>query len=119
MTRLHALLLEFGCFDIPLEKVAKPYFDMEYKRAASLAAVQRLPIPAYRIGTQKSPWLVSACNTDGQARCIPQPSPVLGIGQRVARGLVSDPQQLVTCTSRISSANRDLLKLRVIRIPEP
>lgn len=60
MTRLHALLLEFGCFDIPLEKVAKPYFDMEYKRAASLAAVQRLPVPAYRIGTQKSPWLVSA-----------------------------------------------------------
>lgn len=60
MTRLHALLLEYGSFDIPLEKVAKPYFDMEYKRASALAAVQQLPIPAYRAGKQKSPWLVSA-----------------------------------------------------------
>ena len=60
MTRLHALLLEFGCFDLPLEKVAPLYFSMDYKRASSLAAVQRLPIPAYRAGTQKSTWLVSA-----------------------------------------------------------
>lgn len=60
MTRLHALLMEFGCFDIPLEKVSKPYFDMEYKRAAALAATQQLPVPVYRVGTQKSPWLVSA-----------------------------------------------------------
>lgn len=60
MTRLHALLLEFGCFDLPLEKVAPTYFCMDYKRAASLAGLQQLPIPAYRAGTQKSPWLVSA-----------------------------------------------------------
>ena len=60
MTRLHALLIEFGSYDLPLEQVAKKYLDMEVKRAAGLAALQKLPIPAYRAGTQKSNWLVSA-----------------------------------------------------------
>jgi hypothetical protein len=54
------LLLEFGSADIPLEKVAEKYFGLEVPVAKKRAALDRLPIKAYRLGSQKSGWLVSA-----------------------------------------------------------
>lgn len=59
MNRVYALLAEFETYDVPLEKVADKYFHMDYKRASKQAALQELPVPCYRAGSQKSPWLVS------------------------------------------------------------
>jgi hypothetical protein len=55
-----ALLLEFDSGDIPLASCCEKYFGMEYKKAARLARKQNLPVPAYRCGSQKSPWMISA-----------------------------------------------------------
>lgn len=60
MNTLFLLMAEYGAADIPLEKVAPKYFGIESKKANQKAALQQLPVPVYRAGTQKSPWLVSA-----------------------------------------------------------
>lgn len=54
------LLAEFGAAELPLEAVAQKYFGMTAAMAARRAALQQLPVPVYRAGSQKSPWLVSA-----------------------------------------------------------
>ena len=56
------LLAEFGTAEIPLEKVCEKYFGLSVTKAKRRAAMQQLPIPAYRIGSQKSPWLISAAD---------------------------------------------------------
>ena len=53
------LLAEYGTGDIPLAKCADK-FGMSPAEAARRAKVQGLPVPVFRAGTQKSPWLVSA-----------------------------------------------------------
>ena len=55
-----ALLAEFGTANIPLERLAGPYFGLSPDKAAQRAARYQLPVPAFRAGSQKSPWLVSA-----------------------------------------------------------
>lgn len=55
-----ALLAEFGSAEIPLEAACDKYFGLDYKIARRRATAQLLPIPAYKTGSQKSPWLVSA-----------------------------------------------------------
>lgn len=60
MNTLFALLVKFGDVNIPLEKISKDFFGMEPKKANERACLQDLPIPAYKLGGQRSPWLVDA-----------------------------------------------------------
>ncbi|MCV6590669.1 MAG: pyocin activator PrtN family protein [Marinobacterium sp.] len=54
------LLAEFGAAEIPLEDLADKYFGLDKKTAYSRAALNKLPVPTYRCGSQKSGRLVSA-----------------------------------------------------------
>ena len=56
---LFLLLAEFGTGQIPVERCAS-HFGMAKEEAKRAASRQQLPIPAFRLGSQKSPWLVSA-----------------------------------------------------------
>jgi hypothetical protein len=54
------LLAEFGESEIPLERICEKYFGLSVPKAKRRACLQQLPVPAYRAGSQKSPWLISA-----------------------------------------------------------
>jgi hypothetical protein len=54
------LLAEFGEANIPLEKVAPKYFGLSVDEAKRRAPSKTLPCRVFRLGGQKSPWLVSA-----------------------------------------------------------
>jgi len=54
-----ALMAEYGTAQIPVEKCAG-LFGLSPKKAEEYACRQRLPVPAFRVGSQKSPWLVDA-----------------------------------------------------------
>jgi len=54
------LLAEFGTAEIPLEGIAGKYFGLDEREAKRRAAMRSLPLPAYRAGSQKSGWLISA-----------------------------------------------------------
>ena len=54
------LLAEFGEANIPLARVAPKYFGLSFEEARRRAPTQMLPCRAFRLGGQKSPWLVSA-----------------------------------------------------------
>ena len=56
---LFLLLAEYGTGQIPLDQCAK-VFGLAPEEAAKRAGRQALPVPCYRAGTQKSPWLVDA-----------------------------------------------------------
>jgi hypothetical protein len=56
------LLAEFGEANIPLERVAPKYFGLSYPEARRRAPAKTLPCPTFRLGGQKSPWLVSAAD---------------------------------------------------------
>lgn len=57
-----ALLAEFGTAQVPVELVAEKYFGLATNTALRHAAQNRLPVPAYRMASQKSPWLVDAAD---------------------------------------------------------
>ncbi|CAN7316728.1 pyocin activator PrtN family protein [Acidovorax delafieldii] len=59
MNTYFALLAEYGTAQIPVEKCAR-LFGLSVKKAEEYARRQILPVPAYRIGSQKSPWLIDA-----------------------------------------------------------
>ena len=46
-----------GRAQVPVVEIA-PLLGMAPKRALALARKNKLPFPAYRLGTQRSPWLV-------------------------------------------------------------
>ena len=52
------LMAEHGTADVPLEVVAAQYLGIGAKAAVARALKAELPFPAYRPGSQKSPWLV-------------------------------------------------------------
>lgn len=54
------LLAEFGEANIPLARVAPKYFGLSFDEARRRAPGQGLPCRVFRLGGQKSPWLVSA-----------------------------------------------------------
>lgn len=54
------LLAEFGEANIPLERVAPKYFGLSFAEARRRAPAEMLPCRVFRLGGQKSPWLVSA-----------------------------------------------------------
>lgn len=58
-TTVFLLLAEFGTGHIPLEKCCQ-HFGMKPEEANKRAARQSLPVPVFRLGSQKSPWLVAA-----------------------------------------------------------
>ncbi len=51
------LLAQFETAQIPLDRCAN-VFGLTPDEAAKRAARAALPVPAYRAGSQKSPWLV-------------------------------------------------------------
>ncbi len=57
MNTLFLLMAEFQTAQIPLERVC-PMFGLTLSEAAKRAARASLPVPAYRLASQKSPWLV-------------------------------------------------------------
>jgi hypothetical protein len=58
MNTLLALLATHGP-QVELAKVCE-LFGLSVEEAAKRAARQALPVPCYRIGSQKSPWIVDA-----------------------------------------------------------
>lgn len=58
MNTTFLLLAEFGQADIPLDQVADKYLGLAADKAKKQAALQKLPFPVYRAGSQKSPWMV-------------------------------------------------------------
>lgn len=59
MNTFFALMAEYGTSHIPLDKCAR-LFGLSYEEAAKRANRQALPVPVFRVGSQKSPWLVDA-----------------------------------------------------------
>ena len=58
MNTAFLLLAEFGQADVPVEIVAERYLALDSRTAKTRAARGDLPFPAYRCGSQKTPWLV-------------------------------------------------------------
>ena len=56
---LFLVLAEFGTTQIPVERCAS-HFGMTGNEAKAAARRQALPVPCYRLGSQKSPWVVDA-----------------------------------------------------------
>jgi len=56
---LFLLLAEFGTGQVPVDRCCH-HFGMKPEEARRLAGRQALPVPAFRLGSQKSPWLVHA-----------------------------------------------------------
>ena len=70
------LMAEFNTSQIPLEEVGKRYFGLSKERTLLRAARQDFPFHVYRLGGQKSPWVVDvndlaewieACRAEGRA----------------------------------------------------
>ncbi len=58
-TTVFLLLAEFGTGHIPLEKCCQR-IGKKPEEANKRAARQSLPVPVFRLGSQKSSWLVAA-----------------------------------------------------------
>lgn len=57
-----ALLAGFGSAEIPLAQACDKFFGLDEREAKCRAAVRRLPVPAHRLGGQKSGWLINAAD---------------------------------------------------------
>lgn len=57
MNTTFALLAEYGTAQIPLDRCCA-LFGLDPPEAARRAGRQALPVPVYRLGSQKSPWIV-------------------------------------------------------------
>ena len=56
---LFLVLAEYGTAQVPVERCAAQ-FGMTANEAKAAARRQGLPVPCYRLGSQKSPWVVDA-----------------------------------------------------------
>lgn len=61
MNTYFALLAEFETAQIPLAQCCGK-FGLTAAEASRRAARQALPVPAFRCGSQKAPWLVDAAD---------------------------------------------------------
>jgi hypothetical protein len=59
ISTLFLLMAEFGAGTVELDKVAEKYLGLTVNGARAKAAMNRLPIPAFRGASQKSPRLIS------------------------------------------------------------
>ena len=48
-----------GRAEIPLNEICDELLHMKYHEAKRQASVQKLPFPVHRLGSQRSPWMVS------------------------------------------------------------
>lgn len=54
------LMAQFdGRAEIPLSEICLEFLDIGESEANKRAARQKLPFPVHRLGSQKSPWMVS------------------------------------------------------------
>ena len=53
-----SLLVEYGRTTMPLSDLCEPYLGMSSERATIMAREGTLVLPAFRLGGQRSPWLV-------------------------------------------------------------
>ena len=60
MNTLFALFAIYGDVNIPLNQCCEEFFGLSPQKAAAAANRRGLPVPAYRLGSQKSPWFVDA-----------------------------------------------------------
>lgn len=67
MNTVFLLIAEFETSQIELSKLCEKYLGMDIRKASTLAANRKLPVPAYRIGSQRSAWIIHA---DDLARLI-------------------------------------------------
>ncbi len=54
-----ALMAEFGAGQVELVKICEKHLGLIPKEACRRAVLNKLPVPVFRTGSQKSPWLVS------------------------------------------------------------
>ena len=59
MTTLEMLQIEFKGPVAPLAAISVKYLGVGIRKAGDQAKAGVFPIPCHRLGTQKSPWLVS------------------------------------------------------------
>lgn len=59
MKTVFLLLAEYETQDVPLALICEKYFGMKEREAIRKASLQQLPVPAYRCGSQRSPYLVN------------------------------------------------------------
>lgn len=60
MRTLFLLQAQFnGRAEIPLAEICNEFLDLNEPEAKRRAAAHRLPFPAHRLGSQKSPWMIS------------------------------------------------------------
>lgn len=52
------LMAEFGTGHIPVVEIGKKYFGYDERKAKTEAAKNGYPFPVFRVGTQKSTWMV-------------------------------------------------------------
>ena len=52
------LIMEFESNEIKLSDCCEKYFGLSYEKASGRARHQKLPVPCYRAGSQKSEWLI-------------------------------------------------------------
>ncbi|KAA2285462.1 pyocin activator PrtN family protein [Arenimonas fontis] len=64
---LFLVLAEYGTAQIPVERCAS-HFGMTPQEAKAAARRQALPVPCYRLGSQKSPWVVDAASLANHIR---------------------------------------------------
>ncbi|PPK72639.1 pyocin activator protein PrtN [Methylobacter tundripaludum] len=53
-----ALMAEYSTASVELDKVCEKYFGLKPPEAAKRANLNRLPVPTFRCGTQKSAFMV-------------------------------------------------------------
>ena len=58
MNTVFLLLAQYGTAAIPLSRVASDFLGLSPAKAARLAGSRQLAVPAFRLGSQKAPWLV-------------------------------------------------------------
>lgn len=59
MNTFFSLMAQYETAQIPLDKCCH-LFGLKPDEAAKRAGRHALPVPAFRVGTQKSPWLIDA-----------------------------------------------------------
>lgn len=58
MKTVFLLMAEFETPNIPLEDIRERYFGLSKEEASKKAKQHSLPVPAFRMGGQRSPWFV-------------------------------------------------------------
>lgn len=58
MKTITMLFAQFEKPTVRLDEISREYFGLAPNQAKRLAATGELPVPAFRLGAAKSPWLI-------------------------------------------------------------